>query len=168
MPIAYRTILTINNQLGSDLYDADPRIKFGSIDGVLPDYIRTGTQQTVFISTPSSFAGSRGSLIYITHNNKKDCEEKLVFDFKCVEGEADYVRFSSTMPNQSRVLVDPYEATDHPLYGECLIRERKLAFIKLGVTLYYPQLLLLFCHESYSKILRLNLFDLISPSRSGM
>lgn len=120
MPIAYRTILTIDNQLGSDLYDADPRIKIGSIDGVLPDYIRTGTRQTIFICTPSSFAGSQGSLIYLTHNNKQNCEAKLLFDFKCVEGEADYVRFSSTMPNQLRALVDPYEATDHPLYGECL------------------------------------------------
>ncbi|EED22428.1 hypothetical protein TSTA_096770 [Talaromyces stipitatus ATCC 10500] len=117
MPIAYRTILTINNHLGSDLYDADPRIAIGSVDGVLPDYIRTGTQQTVFISAPGSFAGSKGSIIYITHNSKKDREEKLAFDFKCVEGEADYVRFSSTMPNQLRALVDPYEATDHPLYG---------------------------------------------------
>lgn len=118
MPIAYRTILTINNQLGSDLYHADPRIQVGFIDGVLPDYIRNGSQQTVFISTPGSFAGSQGSLIYLTHNNKQDCDAKLVFDFKCVEGEASYVRFSSTMPNQLRVLVDPYEATDHPLYGE--------------------------------------------------
>ena len=120
MPVAYRTILTINNQLGSDLYDADPRIKSGSIDGVLPYYIRTGTTKTVFISTPSSFAGSMGSLIYLTHNNIQNCEAKLVFDFKCVEGEANYVRFSSTMPNQLRVLVDPYDATDHPLYGTYL------------------------------------------------
>ncbi|KAF3394826.1 hypothetical protein DPV78_009290 [Talaromyces pinophilus] len=150
MPIAYRTILTINNQLGSDLYDADPRIKIGSIDGVLPDYIRTGTQQTIFICTPSSFAGSQGSLIYLTRNNKQDCEAKLVFDFKCVQGEAGYVRFSSTMPNQLRVLVDPYEATDHPLYGECL-ESVAVCFYHARVTLYYLQLLLLCYHKIAQK-----------------
>lgn len=151
MPIAYRTILTINNQLGSDLYDANPRIKFGSIDGVLPDYIRTGTRQTIFICTPSSFAGSQGSVIYLTHNNKQNCEAKLVFDFKCVEGEADYVKFSSTMPNQMRALVDPYEATDHPLYGECA-DVVAVSFYETRITLSYLQLLLLCYRKIYSKI----------------
>lgn len=120
MPVAYRTILTIDNRLGSDLYDADPQIKIGRVDGVLPDYVRTGTRQTVLISTPRFFAGSQGALVYLTHNMKKNREEKLVFEFKCIENEVDYVKFTSTMPNQLRVVVDHYEPTDHPLYGEYL------------------------------------------------
>ncbi|OKL61592.1 hypothetical protein UA08_03165 [Talaromyces atroroseus] len=125
MPIAYRTILTINNHLKTDLYDGDPKLQAGSIDGVMPDYIRSGTQQTVYISASGSFAGSSGAILYKTHNSARDREEKLAFEFKCVNEEANFVKFSSSMPNQLGVKVDPYTPTDHPLYATFTITQEE-------------------------------------------
>lgn len=119
MPLPYRTIITINNQLDTDLYDFDPKIQTGYIYGVLPDFIRSGTEQSVCVRAPSSFAGSSGAIMCRTYNHDKKRDEKLAFEFKCVNEEANFVKFSNSMPEQIGVKIDPYTPTDHPLYGKC-------------------------------------------------
>ncbi|KAH8699261.1 hypothetical protein BGW36DRAFT_358762 [Talaromyces proteolyticus] len=117
MPLAYRTILTINNYLDTDLHDVDTKIRSGTICSVLPDLIKAGTQQEICICAPSHFAGSSGAILYKTYNHAKQCDEKLAFEFKCVNEEANFVKFSSSMPEQIGIRIDPYTPTDHPLYG---------------------------------------------------
>ncbi|KAH8699262.1 hypothetical protein BGW36DRAFT_358763 [Talaromyces proteolyticus] len=121
MPTAYNTIVSVTNNLKTDLRDGQLSIAKGSTSQNIPRLISCGSTQEIMIDgtdIENEIHGSEGTLSYLAQAGGTD--ERVAFQFICNNNEDNQVEMACTKEDTFNVHIQPFAPNDRPLYGECL------------------------------------------------
>ncbi|QKX61500.1 uncharacterized protein TRUGW13939_08651 [Talaromyces rugulosus] len=122
MPTSYNTVISVTNNLKTDLRDGRLAISKGSTSQNIPTLIAGGNTREIVVEgtdIENEIHGSEGTLSYLAQAG--DADERIAFNFKCNNSEDNRVEMDCKKDDYFNVRIDPFAPNDRPLHASYTI-----------------------------------------------